>query len=118
MKIIQKTLKLNKRDYYVKNLKIMSNLLPITLTKKEIEILAEFMSLDGYIIKDEMFNITSRKKVMENLKLHSASLVNHLRSMIKKGILDRDKITNKISIKSYLIPEDNFQGYQIKIIKE
>jgi len=38
--------------------------------------------------------------------------------MIEKGFLDKNKMTNRISIKSFLLPEENSQGYQIKIIKE
>ena len=66
----------------------------------------------------DMFNTYARKLVKETLKGMSAgSLSNHLKSMIDKGFLVKDEITNRISVKEFLLPEDDWQGYQFRIIK-
>lgn len=116
--IIQRLLKVDKRKYYSKHLSIVSCLLPTHLTNKEIEILACFMSLDKNIIEEDMFNTLARKKVMDELNLKPGGLGNHLKSMINKKVLDKNPITNKITLKDYLFPDDNNQGYKIMIKHE
>lgn len=119
MKVIQKELKVGLGEYYNIHLTIINSILPVKLTDKEIEVLAGFMSLDKNIIENDMFNTLARKKVKEKLDNMSAgALGNHLKSMIEKGFLTKDDITNKITIKDFLIPEDDWQGYQFKIVKE
>jgi len=117
MKPIQRILNLNQDDYYIKHLTIVSVLLPTHLTNKEIEILAAFLSLDKSLIEDDMFNSVARKKVMQKLKLSPGGLGNHLKSIINKKVLDRNAITNRITMKPFLLPQEPTQGYQIKIIK-
>ena len=48
MQVISQILKLDKHDYYVKHLEIINSIAPLeeSLSKKEIEVLAAFMSLD------------------------------------------------------------------------
>lgn len=118
MKIIQKSFKLPKQQYYKKHIEIINTFLPIQLTEKEIEILSSFLSLDKNIIEEDTFNSFARKIIKRDLNLSAGGLGNHLKSMIEKGFLDKNKMTNRISIKSFLLPEENSQGYQIKIIKE
>jgi len=117
MKTIQRILNLSKEDFYIKHLTIVNLLLPTHLTNKEIEILAAFMSLDKNLIEEDMFNTVARKKVMGKLGLSPGGLSNHLKSIIDKKVLDRNTITNRITIKPYLLPHEPVQGYQIKIIK-
>lgn len=116
MKLIQRVLKLERRSYFEKHLTIVNSLLPIGLTDKEIQVLSVFMSLDKSLIEDDMFNTLARKKVRETLTLSPGGLGNHLKSMIKKTVIDKHAITNKLTVKAYLIPEDKVQGYQIKIV--
>jgi DNA-binding MarR family transcriptional regulator len=118
MKPIQRILHLKQDDYYIKHLTIINTLLPTYLTDKEIEVLAAFMSLDKNLIEDDMFNTVARKKVMTKLNLSPGGLGNHLKSMINKKVLDRNEITNKITIKTFLLPQEPAQGYQIKILKK
>lgn len=116
MKPIQYSFSLNNFEYYKKHLSIISCLLPTKLTIKEIEVLSAFMSLDKGIIKDDMFNMLSRKLVKQKLGLSSASLSNYLRILLQKKVID-----NKggiLVMKSFLIPGDKNQGYQIKIYNE
>jgi len=118
MKLIRRVFHLEKDDYYRKHLSIVNTLLPMYLTVKEIEVLSTFMSLDKNLIEEDMFNPVSRKRVMKELHLSPGGLGNHLKSMINKKVLDRNKITNKITIKTFLLPQEPVQGYQIKILKK
>lgn len=118
MKPIQQAFRLRGKAFYEKHLAIVSNLLPTNLTQKEIEVLACFLSLDKVIIEEDMFNTIARKKVMGELKLQAGGLGNHLKSMITKGVLVKHKITNKITIREFLLPQEPIQGYQIKLVKE
>lgn len=118
MSIIQKSLKLNAKEYHTTHLNIINSIFPKRLTDKEIEILSEFMSLDTSITGVDMFNTYARKIIKENLKMSSGSLSNHLKSMLDKDFLTKDKITNRISIREFLLPNEDWQGYQFKIIKQ
>lgn len=118
MSVIQKSLKLNIKEYYTTHLNIINSIFPKRLTDKEIEILSEFMSLDSSITGVDMFNTYARKIIKENLKMSSGSLSNHLKSMLDKDFLIKDKITNRISVREFLLPNENWQGYQFKIIKQ
>lgn len=118
MKLIQQVLNLEQGDYYKKHLAIINCLLPTYLTDKEIEVLAAFMSLDKHITEDDMFNTVARKKVRASLELSPGGLGNHLKSMIRKKVIDKNEITNKLTIKGFIFPEEQTQGYQIKINKK
>lgn len=123
MKIISTVLKVEKRDYYIKHLEMLNIILPSSkfpekLTNKEIQVLAEFMSQDKNLIEEDMFNGVVRKKVMLQLNnMKPGGLGNHLKSMIEKKFLEKNEITKKIKLKSFLYPEDNHQGYRLKLVK-
>lgn len=118
MKIIQKSFKLNKQQYHQKHIEIINTFLPVQLTEKEIEILSHFLSLDKNIIEEDVFNSFARNIVKKKLNLSSGGLGNHLKSMIDKGFIERNENTGRIKICSFLIPEENMQGYQIKIVND
>lgn len=117
MKIIQQAFKLDKDKYYIVHLGILNAILPVKLTDKELEVLAAFMGLDENIVEDSYFNPVARKKVLKKLELSPAGLSNHLKAMLDKGFLIKNSITNVITIKEFLLPEIDGQGYQFKIIK-
>lgn len=117
MKIIQQAFKLDKDKYYIVHLGILNAILPVKLTDKELEVLAAFMGLDENIVEDSYFNPVARKKVLKKLELSAAGLSNHLKAMLDKGFLIKNSITNIITIKEFLLPEIDGQGYQFKIIK-
>ena len=118
MNPIQQVIKVEDRKYYEKHLSIVGVLLPTNLTKTEISVLACFMSLDKKIIEEDMFNPVSRKEVMKRLNLSPGGLSNHIGSMIDKKVLEQSEITKRIKIKEFLLPENNHQGYQIKLVKD
>jgi len=55
---------------------------------------------------------------MERLSLKPGGLGNHLKKMIAKNYLTKSDITRKITLKSYMFPIDNNQGYRVKITKK
>ena len=117
MRPIQRVITLSGKEYYTRHLEIVSCLVPTKLTDKEIEVLASFLALDKKITEKDMFNTMARKEVRESLGLSPGGLGNHLKSMIGKKVLDKDEMSNRITIKEFLLPAERQQGYQIKIIK-
>ena len=115
MKVISKIIEVSKDEYYFKHLSILNTLLPVSLTVKEMQVLATFMAEDYELIKDDMFNSFVRSRVMQTLKISHGSLSNYLRSMIIKGFLNKHSVTNKITVQEFLIPENIQQGYRIKL---
>jgi len=123
MKVITKVLQVSKFDYYRKHLELLNVILPEDkfpdkLSIKEIEVLAAFMSQDKNLIEEDMFNGVVRKKVMEKLSLKPGGLGNHLKKMIAKNFLSKSDITRKITLKSFMLPVINNQGYRLKIVKK
>jgi DNA-binding MarR family transcriptional regulator len=90
---------------------------PERLSTKEIEVLAAFMSQDKNLIDEDMFNGVVRKKVMEKLSLKPGGLGNHLKKMIAKNYLTKNAITKKITLRPFMFPVVNSQGYRIKLVK-
>ena len=118
MKIIQKAIGLQGRDYYEAHLGIINNFLPYKMTPTHIKVLASFLNLDENITVDSMFNPLARKKVKEDLDNMSASaLSNHLGALIKMGYLKKNEITGKITIVDFILPEEYIQFYQFKLNK-
>lgn len=117
MQIISNIMKVDSFTYYVKYLEIVNAMMRRKLTHKEMEVLAAFMSQDKNLISEDMFNGVVRKKVMEKLGLKPGGLGNHLKVLIEKEFLVKNEVTKKITIKPYLVPEDNDQGFRIKLVK-
>ena len=125
MKIITKVVQIDNYGYYVRHLELLNVILPYgeskfpkeKMTPKEIEVLAAFMSQDKGLIDEDIFNGVVRKKVMEKINIAPGGLGNHLKSLIEKEFLDKNNITKKITVKPYLFPEDNHQGFRLKLVK-
>ena len=115
MSIIQKVLKLSKEEFYKKHLLIINHLLPVQMTKKEAEVLAAFISLEG-VLGEHKFSTLGRKLVMEELGLDPGGLGNYLRFFTKNGYITKDAETKEYKITSILIPNDKEQLYQFKLI--
>jgi DNA-binding MarR family transcriptional regulator len=114
---IQRAFKLTPKEYYQKHLQMLNMLIPASLSDKEIEVLATFMSLDKSLIEEEMINTITRRKVMKKLNLSPGGLGNHLKSMIKQKALVKNDVTGTIRINPHLMPDEPLQGYQIKMLK-
>lgn len=117
IKTIYKRLDLSKVDYHTRHLEIINPILKIRLTPKEIEILAEFMSLDG-ILAELRFGPTAKKVIREKLELSPAALSNHISNLFDKGYLIKNG--DVVTIKKLLIPysDEQFYHYRIKLIPD
>ena len=120
MKIVQKTVKVEKYDFYKIHLSIINTLIPDEdkMVNKEIEVLAAFMGLEKVLIEEDMFNTLARKQVKTKLSLSAGGLGNHLKSLINKKHLTKNEITGRITINPHIVPEEPVQGFQIKLIQE
>ena len=114
--VISKTLTLDKDKYYQTHLSIINGVLPIKLTVMEINVLAAFMSLDGgEINNNDMFCTSAKKMVKEKLELSDGGLGNYMKSLRdKRFIIKRDNVE---VIQPILIPDNNNQSYNFKLIK-
>lgn len=106
--MIKKELRLTRDAYYIKHLSIINPLLPVSLTPKEIEVLASFMALKGDIANDR-FGTTARKIVMDKLSISLSGLGNYLKSLKDKKFIKDDIIL------PILFPQEHFQEYQFKL---
>ena len=107
--IVRKVLKLDALAYYATHLKLINPLLPIQLTPKEIELLANFMSLTGDIDGDR-FGPTARRMIKMKMNISTAGISNYMRSLKDKGFVNGNIIL------PLLFPENGEQMYQIKLI--
>lgn len=113
MEKIVKVLKLNEVDYYTKHLEIVNPFLPVRLTPKEIEFLANFMSLKGDIAEDR-FGTSGRKIVKQRMGLVDGGLGNYIKSLKDKGFIVGE---DRLDILPFLKVEEHSQLYLFKLEK-
>jgi DNA-binding MarR family transcriptional regulator len=113
--IITKSLELEKYDYYKYHISLTNVLLNKDLSSKEIDVLAAFLSFEKKYIEEDMFNTYVRREVRKKMGLSPGGLGNHLKSLLLKKCIDKNEITEKITVKPYFIPTEFGQGYQIKL---
>jgi len=116
MEILRKRLTLPKNKYYTTHLAIMNVFLPVKMTPKEIEVLANFMSLEGDIAEDR-FGTSARKIVMQEMKIKPGGLGNYFDSLKKKGFLIEEPKKN-FKIFPMLYPNPDTQNYQFQLLKQ
>ena len=102
-------------EYYRMHFRLLSVILPASLTKTEIEVMAIAHTLPSNLIDPYLINTVTRRMIMEKLSLSDASLSNHLSSLINKKYLLRDEATQQIVINPVAKPLPNQQGYLIKM---
>lgn len=112
MNVIGKSLELGKVSYYIKHLDIIDAFLPYSLTKREREVLGNFMAIGS----DYVFDKESRKVVMDRCGLDFGGLSNYIRSLRRKGVLRKDG--GRYVIMDYVIPNSDYQGYKFKIVNK
>lgn len=113
MKIINKTLKLDRAEYYKKHLLLINQILPVQMTQKESEVLSAFMSLEGDIASNP-FGTTGRKIVRERMSISAGGLGNYLKILKEKKFVREDE-NGRYVILPILIPAKYEQGYQFKL---
>lgn len=114
--MIRKRLNLSKSDYYTTHLSIMNVFLPIKMTPKEIEVLANFMSLEGDIAEDR-FGTSARRIVMSEMGIRPGGLGNYFDTLQKKGFLKK-QANKKFTILPILYPNPLVQNYQFQLLKK
>ena len=98
MKRLKKEI-LTKKSFYPKYLKLVNVILPDPLTPKEIEVLSNFMELEGDLVEHDRFGTQSRSLVRANLGFKSNSnLDNYIKYFKKKNIIYLSPKTNKLEI--------------------
>jgi hypothetical protein len=117
MLIVKKTLELNTKEYYTLHLKLIIPIIKVDLTEKEIAIIAEFLSQPDELKSLGIFNSISRKKVKDSLLISTAGLSNYIKELKRKKILYTDEYSI-LKINSNILPDENIQGYQFKLIKK
>ncbi len=119
MKIIQKTMILEKEKYYEMHLKIINSLIPAPLSNMEIKVLAGFMSLSGDLMEVNRFNSAARKLIasQQSPSISSAGMSNYIKSLEQKGAIYYN-IDNVLEIAKILLCESGEQFYQFKIKKK
>jgi len=111
MRVVKKTLKLHRDSYFKTHLSIVSAVLPVSPTGRELDILAAFLSR-GNIINSE-----TRKEVMEYLGISDSNLSNFMGRLVNKGLIKvaLEGTTKVYSIHPVLIPDPNNQSYNFTI---
>lgn len=107
--LIKKELKLSSSEYYNTHLQLINPLLPVHLTPKEIEVLANFMCLTG-LLSEHRFGTTANKEVKTKMNISTAGLSNYMRALKDKGFI------NNGIILPILFPENGSQTYQFKLV--
>lgn len=115
MSIITKTLKLSKKDFYMKHLLIINHILPVQMSTKQAEVLAAFISLEG-VLGEHKFSTLGRKLVMQELRLDPGGLGNYLRFFKENNYISKNNETKEYKINAILIPSEKEQIYQFKLI--
>ena len=92
-------------------------LIKVSLTEKEISVLAEFLSQPKELKDLGIFNNVSRKRAQDYLE-YTAGLSNYLKELKDKKLLYVDGEFDILkSEKKMYLPDEEVQGYQLKIVK-
>lgn len=111
---IKKTLiKTDELKYYENHLYIINSVLPVKLTNKEIEILSNIMNMKGDV-NNNVLGSAMRAILKDKLGLSSSSLSSYIKQLTSKGFIS--VINNKIEILKLLIPDNDEQEYNFKLI--
>lgn len=117
MQVVRKTLELEPREYHTMHLKLIMPLIKVSLTEKEISVLAEFLSQPKELKDLGIFNNVSRKRVKDYLGISTAGLSNYLKELKDKKLLYVDGEFDILKVNKNVLPDEEVQGYQFKIVK-
>jgi DNA-binding MarR family transcriptional regulator len=114
--LVKKVIERSGISYYRTHLEVINPLLPIQMTRKEIEVLSFLIKfredLRGKLddLEEDVYRLYLRKK----LGMTPAALHNHIKSLVDKGaILDSDSG----EVNNILLPGGDSEEYYIKIKK-
>lgn len=112
-KEIRKALSLSKIEFFTTHLSLINCLLPVKMTNKEVELLANFMLLEGDIA-EYRFGPTAKKVVMKALNISPSGMSNYIKSLTEKGFLiEKGDI---MTIWEILEPNREEQIYMFKLV--
>lgn len=95
---LNKSLKLNKLQYYVKHISIINAVfMPdnLKLSLKEIEVIASFLKHTENLGPEYLMATVTREKVMAEMNISHGGLSNYLRQFRIKGVL-KDNMFHKV----------------------
>jgi hypothetical protein len=115
MKILKKIVKLEGSSYFTKHLEIINPMLPIQMTPKEMEVLGNFMSLEGETAEVDRFGTTCRKIIKKRLNLSDGGLGNYIKTLKEKGLIINYEST--LFIPKFLWCGATAQGYMFQLEK-
>lgn len=78
--MVRKILRLRPSDYYLTHLRLVNAVMPVRMTEKQLEVLAEFMAQDS-------FDSRAKKAVRDKLNLTPPNLSNHIKELVLKGFV-------------------------------
>ena len=87
MEVIRKKLSLDKDKYYRVHLEIVNSVLPTKMSKRELDILAGFMSLEGEVVEQYRFGTDARSMVRDKLGISASNMSNYFDKLVKKGFI-------------------------------
>lgn len=96
-------------DYTKLYIRIYEAISGQTLTPREIDVLAAFLSFDGYVAKISRFSRSFRKQVMKDLKMSPAQMSNILTDLQKKEVLLKDEAGELYVDPVYVPPADGIE---------
>ena len=115
MQVLKKLVKLEGSKYFIKHLEIINPMLPIQMTPKEMEVLGNFMSLEGDTAEVDRFGTTCRKIVKKRLNLSDGGLGNYIKALKEKGLIINYGDT--LFIPKFLWCGPTAQGYMFQLEK-
>lgn len=107
MKRLKKEI-INRGDFFPKYLKLVNVILPEPLTNKEIEVLSEFMVLQGDLVRLDRFGTQARNLVRTKMGFKTNSnLDNYVKYFKDKGVIVLDPKTEKLVISPKIAVPDS-----------
>jgi hypothetical protein len=116
-KVFKQSYTLKNKEYYELNLAILNVFLPVDLTKKEIEFLSHFMSIDNPLAEMDRFNSAFKKIVRREMKISDGGMTNYMTSLKKKNII-KESDSGILYIIPSIFPDKEEVNFNIKIVKE
>ena len=112
----KKTFTFTERVDYIKlYIKILQAIDPGELmTSRELDVLATFLSFDGYVAQTARFSRSFRKEAMRQLNMSPAQLTNILKELTRKEVIREDQAGELYVDMSYI--PGSMEGMEISYI--
>lgn len=102
----------NKLDFIKAHISLTNELLPVKLTGREVEFLAQFLTLEGDLVEQDRFCTQARKVVMKRMGISNQQMSNLLKQVSDKGFVrSKDNVKYIVPL---IIPDGKVQRYNIE----